>query len=135
MHWVVGANPTWVIFNLMNYINSSLNFCSFSNSVFSPQDKDFKSQNMFHAHLNPKAIVKSTFETYMKYSPTEAYLGRTFFWGLTPHAGEVIRFCFVHPVIIERLVIHFFFIWALVFFGYDVSVFSNRRCVENNFLV
>eukprot|EP00794_Sanderia_malayensis_P007277 gene7277-8088_t len=65
-------------------------------------DKDFKSQSVFQAHLNPKAIVKSTFETYQRYTPEEAYLGRTFFWGLTPHAGDVIRFCFKHPTLIER---------------------------------
>ena len=65
-------------------------------------DKDFKQQPLFQAHLNPRAEVKSTFETYQGFSPEKAYLGQGFFWGLTPHPGEVIRFCFKSPVNIER---------------------------------
>ncbi|XP_065058863.1 alpha-1,3-mannosyl-glycoprotein 4-beta-N-acetylglucosaminyltransferase B-like isoform X2 [Rhopilema esculentum] len=65
-------------------------------------DKDFKNEPMFQAHLNPKAIVKTSFETYQRYTAEAAYLGQTFFWALTPHAGEVLRFCFKKPTIVDR---------------------------------
>jgi len=65
-------------------------------------DKDFKNQPLFQAHLNPKAVVKTSFETYQRYTAEAGYLGQTFFWGLTPHAGDVIRFCFQKPTWVER---------------------------------
>lgn len=65
-------------------------------------DKDFKNQPMFQVHLNPQAIIKTTFETYQHYTADAAYLGQSYFWGLAPHAGDVIRFCFKHPAIIEK---------------------------------
>ena len=65
-------------------------------------DKEFKQQPLFQAHLNPKADIKSTFRTFKSFSVEKAYLGQGFFWSVTPHPGEVIRFCFIRPITIER---------------------------------
>ncbi|KXJ28472.1 alpha-1,3-mannosyl-glycoprotein 4-beta-N-acetylglucosaminyltransferase A [Exaiptasia diaphana] len=61
-------------------------------------DKDFKKSALFHAHLNPKAQVITTLESYQKYTIDRAYTGQTFFWCYPPLSGDVIRIAFAEPL-------------------------------------
>lgn len=61
-------------------------------------DKDFKKAPLFQAHLNPKATAITTINVYQTFTIEKAYTGQTFFWGLTPHKGDVIRFKFLENI-------------------------------------
>ncbi|XP_046852014.1 alpha-1,3-mannosyl-glycoprotein 4-beta-N-acetylglucosaminyltransferase B-like isoform X2 [Xenia sp. Carnegie-2017] len=65
-------------------------------------DKDFKKSPLFQAHLNPKATAITTINVYQSHSIERAYTGQTYFWGYTPHKGDVVRFKFVDSLILEH---------------------------------
>ena len=65
-------------------------------------DKEFKKQPLFHAHVNPKAVIKTTFEEYKTFTSERGYLGHTYFWALTPLKNSVLRVIFSEPERIDR---------------------------------
>lgn len=65
-------------------------------------DKEFKKQPLFHAHVNPKALIKTNFEEYQKFTGERGYLGHTYFWALTPTKNSVFRIIFSEPEHIDR---------------------------------
>ncbi|XP_038056891.1 alpha-1,3-mannosyl-glycoprotein 4-beta-N-acetylglucosaminyltransferase B-like [Patiria miniata] len=67
------------------------------------KDKDFKKgfKRQF-AHINPNAEVSSTINHYMKYTLLKAYQGEDIFWGTTPSAGDLVKFKFVPPILIQE---------------------------------
>jgi len=65
-------------------------------------DKDFKKQALFHAHLNPRADVKTTLEEYQTFTALRGYLGHSYFWALTPVKGNVFSVIFHEPQIIQK---------------------------------
>jgi alpha-1,3-mannosylglycoprotein beta-1,4-N-acetylglucosaminyltransferase A/B len=66
------------------------------------QDKDFKKAPLFQAHLNPKAKAITTINVYQTHTLERAYTGQSFFWGHTPHKGDVMRFKFDEDVLLEQ---------------------------------
>ncbi|GAB1607590.1 alpha-1,3-mannosyl-glycoprotein 4-beta-N-acetylglucosaminyltransferase A-like isoform X1 [Argonauta hians] len=66
------------------------------------QDKYFGKQGLYRAHVNPKARVSTTLKTYQQFTLTKAYVGETFFWGLSPKAKDVVTFTFMPPIIIDK---------------------------------
>ena len=66
------------------------------------QDKDFKKAPLFQAHLNPKAFAITTINVYQSHTIDRAYTGQGFFWGHTPHKGDVVRFKFEEDIILEQ---------------------------------
>ena len=65
-------------------------------------DKEFKKQPLFHAHVNPKAVIKTDFEEYQKFTAERGYLGLTYFWALSPLKNSVLRVLFSGPERIDR---------------------------------
>ena len=65
-------------------------------------DKEFKKQPLFHAHVNPKAVIKTDFEEYQKFTAERGYLGLTYFWALSPPKNSVLRVLFLRPERIDR---------------------------------
>ncbi|XP_028401852.1 alpha-1,3-mannosyl-glycoprotein 4-beta-N-acetylglucosaminyltransferase A-like [Dendronephthya gigantea] len=65
-------------------------------------DKDFKKAPLFQAHLNPKASVITTINVYQTHTIERAYTGQSFFWGHTPHKGDVVRFKFDEELYLEH---------------------------------
>lgn len=78
--------------------------CTFSIwfSFFCFQDKYFGKQGLYRAHVNPKAHVSTTLKTYQQYTLLKAYLGETFFWGISPRPNDIIKFEFTPPVVLEK---------------------------------
>jgi hypothetical protein len=78
------------------------------NAVFIVQDRDYnKKLDLVQANLNPPAYVDCTIKAYeghVQYSMENAYTGNSFFWGLFPHAEDMVTFTFVKPIVIERFV-------------------------------
>jgi len=67
------------------------------------KDKDFGKGGLMHrAHVNPNAEVSTTMKIYDHYSLDRAYMGETFFWGLTPLQGDTLSFKFSPPIYIEK---------------------------------
>uniref|UniRef100_A0A4W4DQZ5 Alpha-1,3-mannosyl-glycoprotein 4-beta-N-acetylglucosaminyltransferase B n=1 Tax=Electrophorus electricus TaxID=8005 RepID=A0A4W4DQZ5_ELEEL len=61
------------------------------------KDKDFGKQVLYKAHSNPAALLKSSLIHYQKYSLDSAYMGKGFFWALTPVRGDYILITFTKP--------------------------------------
>ncbi|KAK1803965.1 hypothetical protein P4O66_003903 [Electrophorus voltai] len=61
------------------------------------KDKDFGKQVLYKAHSNPEAVLKSSLIHYQKYSLDSAYMGKGFFWALTPVRGDYILITFTKP--------------------------------------
>jgi len=66
------------------------------------KDKDFGKGSMHRPHVNPNAEVSTTMKIYDHYSLDRAYMGETFFWGLTPLQGDTVSFKFSPPIYIEK---------------------------------
>ncbi|CAE1289753.1 MGAT4A_B [Acanthosepion pharaonis] len=66
------------------------------------KDKYFGKQGLYRAHVNPKAHVSTTLKTYQQYTLLKAYLGETFFWGISPRPNDIIKFEFTPPVVLEK---------------------------------
>lgn len=66
------------------------------------QDKDFKKAPLFQAHLNPKASAITTMNVHQSHTIERAYTGQSFFWGHTPHKGDVVRFKFEEDIVLEQ---------------------------------
>ncbi|CAB3980784.1 alpha-1,3-mannosyl-glyco 4-beta-N-acetylglucosaminyltransferase A-like [Paramuricea clavata] len=65
-------------------------------------DKDFKKAPLFQAHLNPKGSAITTINVYQTHTIDRAYTGQSFFWGHTPHKGDVVRFKFEDGILLEH---------------------------------
>lgn len=52
--------------------------------------------------MNPAAQLATTLKTYEKYTLLKAYTGETFFWALSPKAGDIIDFKFNPAILIEK---------------------------------
>lgn len=78
------------------------------NAVFIVQDRDYNNKlDLVQANMNPPAYVDCTIKAYeghVKYSMENAYTGNSFFWGLFPHAEDMVTFTFVKPIVIKRFV-------------------------------
>ena len=68
------------------------------------QDRDFGKHGLARAHMNPAAQLATTLKTYEKYTLLKAYTGETFFWALSPKAGDIIDFKFNPAILIEKWV-------------------------------
>ncbi|XP_076467718.1 alpha-1,3-mannosyl-glycoprotein 4-beta-N-acetylglucosaminyltransferase A-like isoform X2 [Babylonia areolata] len=66
------------------------------------KDRDFGKNGLARAHMNPVAQLSTTLKTYGKYTLLKAYTGETFFWAITPNAGDIIDFKFNPPIPIEK---------------------------------
>ena len=66
------------------------------------QDRDFGKHGLARAHMNPAAQLATTLKTYEKYTLLKAYTGETFFWALSPKAGDIIDFKFNPAILIEK---------------------------------
>ncbi|KAL8576437.1 hypothetical protein ACOMHN_049004 [Nucella lapillus] len=66
------------------------------------KDRDFGKNGLARAHMNPAAQLASTLKTYSKYTLLKAYTGETFFWAITPNAGDIIDFNFNPPIAVEK---------------------------------
>jgi len=75
------------------------NFSKFS------QDKQFGKLQLYKGHVNPEAMVETSIKHYGKYTLQKAYMGRAFFWGLSPSAGDIIHFKFHAPIHLKRFVL------------------------------
>lgn len=68
------------------------------------KDKQFGSKvPLFYAHVhNPPATVRTNIEAYKSYQLKRAYKGETYFWGLLPQPGDLVRIIFDKPTIIKH---------------------------------
>ncbi|XP_074603164.1 alpha-1,3-mannosyl-glycoprotein 4-beta-N-acetylglucosaminyltransferase a [Brevipalpus obovatus] len=66
------------------------------------REKSFKS-TAFNPHTdNPSAVLTTTIRQYQSYSLSAVYGGFSFFWGLSPRAGDHVLINFTHPIVIDK---------------------------------
>lgn len=66
------------------------------------REKSFKA-TPFNPHTdNPSATLTTTIHQYQSYSLSAAYGGFSFFWGLSPRAGDHVLINFTHPIVIDK---------------------------------
>ncbi|XP_034242339.1 alpha-1,3-mannosyl-glycoprotein 4-beta-N-acetylglucosaminyltransferase B-like isoform X2 [Thrips palmi] len=66
------------------------------------KDTQFGKLPLFFPHDNPPADVESDIAPYQQHTLLEAYMGRSYFWGLSPQPGNTLTFRFKTPVFIKR---------------------------------
>ena len=70
------------------------------------KEKSFGKVSGFQAHTdNPSATVTSTIQQYKTFSASGVYEGYTYFWGISPKAGDYILIEFTDPIVIDKFFI------------------------------
>ncbi|VDO93930.1 unnamed protein product [Soboliphyme baturini] len=67
------------------------------------KERDFSKVQYHVSHVNPPAVVNSSLTVYQKYTLSDAYAGKSFFWGLAPQNNDWIRFDLTPPVRIHSI--------------------------------
>ncbi|CAH0383069.1 unnamed protein product [Bemisia tabaci] len=66
------------------------------------KDKRFGKLQLYKSHSNPSAECYTTVKAYKIHTLQKAYLGESFFWGLTPQPNDVFMFKFKVPIRLKR---------------------------------